>query len=236
MERAMRVDVWSDVVCPWCYIGKRHLEQALSSFDHASQVEVVFHSFELDPSAPVVMQESLASHLAEKYGMPVEQAESMMQNVTDRAASVGLEFHLDKAIGGNTFNAHRMLHLAAAHGRQTDLKEALMRAYFTDAQAIGEVSVLRDVAVTVGLDEALVDSVLRSDAYADDVRRDEAQARAFGITGVPYFVIDSKYGISGAQPAGSLLSALQQAWAEKAPVLTPIVGEGEACSVDDPTC
>ena len=207
---SVRVDVWSDVVCPWCYIGKRHLEQAIDEFG-ADNVEVVYHSYQLDPSSEQIATEPSAEHLAKKYQMPVEQAVAMMRGVEERAALVGLEYHLEDAVGGNTFDAHRVLHYALTQGKQAEYKEALMKSHFTDMKSPGDHDVLVDVAVSVGLDEAAVRQVLKSNDFAIDVEKDIAQARAYGITGVPFFVVADKYGISGAQPSSVMLAALQKA-------------------------
>lgn len=236
---SMRVDVWSDVACPWCYVGKRRLEAALARFPHASGVEIVYHSFELDPSAPKVHPESpsQAERLAQKYGMPVARALAMMHGLEETAKGDGLDLHLTTVRGGSTFDAHRLLHLALEQGPavQGALKERLLAAFFTENVALGDEGVLAALAVEVGLDRGEVDATLASDRFAREVRRDEAQAQALSISGVPFFVVDGRYGVSGAQPADVLLSALEQAWA------TSELGDDEpsrdapggACSVDD---
>ena len=204
----MKIEIWSDVVCPWCYIGKRRFESALAQFEHADEVEVVWRSFELDPEAPVRRGPTL-EHLARKYGISEEQAAGMHERMTVLAAAEGIEFHLDETQGGNTFDAHRLLHLAKEHGKQGELKERLMRAYFTESEPIGEREVLAQLAGEVGLADAA--EVLASDAYADAVRADEREARLLGISAVPFFVIDRYYGIEGAQPADVILDALTRA-------------------------
>ena len=209
----MKVEIWSDVVCPWCYIGKRRFESALARFEHADEVEVVWRSFELDPEAPVRRGPTL-EHLARKYGISEEQAAQMHERMTALAAAEGIEFHLDETQGGNTFDAHRLLHLAKEHGKQGELKERLMRAYFTESEPVGEREVLARLAGEVGLTDAA--EVLASDAYADAVRADEREARLLGISAVPFFVIDRYYGIEGAQPADAILQALDGAWVAKA--------------------
>lgn len=227
----MRVDVWSDVVCPWCYIGKRRLEAALARFPERERVEVVFHSFELDPSSPKQSTMPLGELLAKKYGMSRAQADQMQARVTGVAAEDGLEFHLDEAAPENTLDAHRVLHLAAARGKQAAVKEALMRAYFTEGRRVGDPATLHAVAVEAGLDAEEVRGTLADPtAYAEAVRADQARARQYGITGVPFFVIAEKYGVSGAQPAETLLAALSRAWTER----PPEAGAGEVC--DDDGC
>ncbi|MES1246525.1 MAG: DsbA family oxidoreductase [Actinomycetota bacterium] len=209
----MRVDVWSDIVCPWCYIGKRRLEQAIARF--SEPVEVVYHSFELDPSAPAVATESTQQHLASTYGMTVEQAVAAQKRVSDIAATEGLDYRLAETTWGNSFDAHRLLQLARTQGVQEQAKERLMRAYFTEAEAIGDPSVLRRLSAEAGLDAGEAASVLEGDAYADAVRDDERRAAELGIHGVPFFVIDGRYAVEGAQPADLLLSALQRAQADR---------------------
>ncbi len=227
----MRVDVWSDVVCPWCYIGKRRLEAALERFPHRDRVEVVYHSFELDPNAPKQATMPMNELLAKKYGMSPAQAAQMQAQVTATAAQDGLDFHLDKAAPTNTFDAHRLLHLANARGKQAALKEALMAAYFTEGRHVADADTLASVAVAAGLDEAEVRATLADPrAYADAVRADEGRARQYGIRGVPFFVLDEKYGVSGAQPAETLLAALSRAWSER----PPEVADGATC--DDDAC
>ncbi|MGZ4717515.1 MAG: DsbA family oxidoreductase [Acidimicrobiales bacterium] len=210
----MKVEIWSDVVCPWCAIGKRRFERALSRFDHADEVEVVLRSFELDPTAPRSRDTDLVGHLAAKYGMSREQAAASQDLLTELAEIEGLEFRFDRARPGNTFDAHRLLHLAAARDLQADVAQALFTAYFRDGQAIGEPEVLARIAVGAGLDPAEVDEVLASDAYAVDVRADEDEAHALGVSGVPFFVIDRRYGVSGAQAPDLLLELLDKAWDE----------------------
>ena len=202
----MKVEIWSDVVCPWCYIGKRRFESALARFDQ--EVEVEWKSFELDPNAPV-HRGSTAEHLARKYGMTLEQVAKSHERMTALAAAEGLEYHLDETQGGNTFDAHRLLHLAQERGVQGELKERLMRAYFSESEPVGEREVLARLAGEVGLADAA--EVLASDAYADAVRADEREARLLGISAVPFFVIDRYYGIEGAQPAEVILDALTRA-------------------------
>ena len=233
----MRVEVWSDVVCPWCYIGKRRFEAALARFDHRDEVELVWRSFELDVSAPPSSAEqgTYAERLAGKYGCSDAEAQAMIDNMTVTAAREGLDFRFDLARPGNTFDAHRLLHLALEHGRQDDLKERLDAATFTEGSPASDHSALRALATQVGLPEVEVDAVLTSDRYSDAVRADEAQARAYGISGVPFFVIDGRYGISGAQPADAVLQTLDKAWSERPP-LTLVTPEGSAPSCEGDSC
>jgi predicted DsbA family dithiol-disulfide isomerase len=194
-------------VCPWCYIGKRRFEAAVAQFD--GDVEVVWRSFELDPGAPATREHSAAEHLADKYGMSVEQAEASHAQMTELAAQEGLEYHFEKAQGGNSFDAHRLIHLAAAQGKQGEAQERVMRAYFTEGVAIGDREQLIALGDELGLDGAR--AALESDEHADAVRADEVLAQRIGIQGVPFFVLDRRYGVSGAQPAELLVQALEKA-------------------------
>ncbi|MGZ4615710.1 MAG: DsbA family oxidoreductase [Actinomycetes bacterium] len=229
----MKVEIWSDVVCPWCYIGKRRFEAALARFPHAEQIQVEWKSFELDPSAPRRLDGDLADHLAAKYGVSRAEADGMHARMAGVAAEEGLEFRFDIARSGNTFDAHRLLHLAADRGLQGALKERLVQAYLTDGEAIGDPATLSRLAVEVGLPAADVDAVLDGDQYAEQVRADEREARALGITGVPFFVVDRTYGVSGAQPADVLLEVLQKAWTEAHPLT--VIGGADA-EAGDASC
>jgi predicted DsbA family dithiol-disulfide isomerase len=211
----MTVEVWSDVACPWCCIGRAHLQSALAEFEHAAEVEVVWRSFELDPTAPAVRVESLTDLLAAKYGVGPAEVESMFDDVRERAARLGLDFRFDLARAGSTFDAHRLLHLARALGQQDTLKGRLFRAHFTEGEAVGDPDTLARIAVEAGLPADSVAEVLASEAFADAVRADEAEARALQVTGVPFFVIDRRYAVAGAQPPEQLLAALQRAWDER---------------------
>lgn len=211
----MEVQVWSDVVCPWCYIGKRRLDEAIERFAHAGELEVRHRSFELDPGAPAVRAGDHSEHLARKSGISVDEARESHRRLAALGAEHGLTLRFDIARGGNTFDAHRLLHLAYAHDRQAAVKERLFAAYFTEGAPIGERDTVQAIGVEAGLDAALVAKVLGSDSYAADVRADEQLARDFDITGVPFFVIDGRYAVAGAQRADVLLDALEQAWSEK---------------------
>lgn len=210
----MRIEIWSDVVCPWCYIGKRRLEAALAGFEGRGAVEVVYRSFELDPTAPRHGDEPTLSSLARKYGRPEDEMRQMMQQVADTAAGEGLQLRLLDTVHTSTVDAHRVLHLALETGgpaRQRDLKEALLAAYFLEAENVGDHAVLARIAVEGGLEEARVREVLASRDYADAVAADIAQARAYGATGVPFFVVDGRYGVSGAQPVEVFTQVLDRA-------------------------
>ncbi|MDP9398564.1 MAG: DsbA family oxidoreductase [Actinomycetota bacterium] len=227
----MRVDIWSDVVCPWCYIGKRRFEAALARFEHRDDVEVSWHSFELDPAAPPLHEEGTAEHLAGKYGVSLEQARTMQQRMAAAAAAEGLDFHFERARSGNTFDAHRLLHLAADRGVQDAVKERLLAGYFTEGEPVGDHEALLRLGAAAGLDPTEARRMLESDGYAAEARADERRAAALGITGVPFFVIDDTYGVSGAQPADLLLEALRTAWAERSPLVRlGAAAAGEECA------
>ena len=233
----MQVEIWSDIVCPWCYVGKRRFERALASFEHAGSVAVSYRSFELDPAAPASRSGSHAEHLARKYGMSVEHAEDLDQQMTERAAAEGLDFNFGVMQGGNTFDAHRLLHLAKERGVQAEMKERLMRATFTDGLPIADKSTLADLAAEVGVPPGDARDALEGDAYAIAVRRDEEQAARYGITGVPFYVADGKFAISGAQPTEVFQQMLHRAHEESDPLtLVSPAGsdagcEGDSCSI-----
>ncbi|MDT0202851.1 DsbA family oxidoreductase [Nocardioides sp. AE5] len=231
----MRIDVWSDVVCPWCYIGKRRLEKALAGFVHADQVEVTWHSYQLDPGAPVVPSEKTVESLAKKYGGGIERAQQMMDQVEAVAAEEGLLYRLSETLRVNTVDAHRLLHLALEAGgrdQQSALKEALLSAYFVEVRNVADHDVLTEIATGVGLDAERVREVLAGSTYAEQVQDDIARAQAFGASGVPFFVIDEKYGVSGAQPVEVFTRVLEQAWQESRPALQMVDADGEACGPD----
>ncbi|MEX1178247.1 MAG: DsbA family oxidoreductase [Nitriliruptor sp.] len=217
----MQVEIWSDVVCPWCAVGRARFQHALGAFDHADEVEVRWRSFELDPSAPREREVSQRDHLAAKYGRTPDEAQAMLDQMTTTAAEVGLEFRFDRARAGNTFDAHRLIHLAYERGGpalQDAVKGQLLTGYLRDGQPIGDPDALTRLAVSAGLDEDEVTEVLRGEKFAAEVRSDEDQAREFGISGVPFFVIDRRFAVSGAQPPEVLLGALQQAWSQRSPL------------------
>jgi predicted DsbA family dithiol-disulfide isomerase len=231
----VQVEIWSDVVCPWCAIGKRRFEAALAGFEHADDVEVVWRSFELDPTAPAEVAGSATDRLAEKYGVPVEQAEAMQARVVEQAAGEGLDFRFERSRPGNTVDAHRLLHLAKDRGVQGAVKERLLLAYFTDGERIGDRATLARLGAEAGLDEAEAAEVLASDRYLAEVRADQAEARELGIQGVPFFVLDRRYGVSGAQPVEVLGQALRQAYAESEP-LRLVGGAAHADDCADGAC
>jgi predicted DsbA family dithiol-disulfide isomerase len=210
----MRVDIWSDVICPWCYVGKVRFEKALDSFAHRDEVEVIYHSFELDPSSPRGQRESNLTMLSTKFGKSPAEALALDDQVGSLARAEGLGFDSGRPVG-NTFDVHRVLHLGLDRGVQQALLGAVNEAYFAQARDVFDRDVLTEVAVGAGLNADEVGKVLDGDAYADEVRQDESQARQIGISGVPFFVFDMALGASGAQPAELFASALNQAWDRK---------------------
>ena len=233
--KKLRVDVWSDIACPWCYVGKRRLEAALARLareggSDAPTVEVAWRAFELDPSAPRERPTDLgyAERLAKKYGTSAKEAEGMIARMTETARADGLDFRFDRIRPGNTFDAHRLLHLAGERGMQDAVKERFLLAYMTEGEPIGDPETLVRLAEEAGLDAEEARAALASDAFAAEVRADEDEARELGISGVPFFVLGGKYAISGAQPVELLLRALTVASQELAAPLEAFV-EGAAC-------
>jgi predicted DsbA family dithiol-disulfide isomerase len=216
---SMHVEIWSDIACPWCYVGKRRFEAALAAFEHRDEVRVAWRSFELDPGAPAEREHSGAEHLAEKYGMSVEEARARQAQMAEMAAGDGLDMRADLVRGANTFDGHRLLQLAGQHGLQTEMKERVMRAYHTEGELISDHDTLVRLAVEVGLDADEVRETLASDRFAAEVREDERLAHALGISAVPCFVIDRRFGAPGAQPPAVLASFLQQGWDARAPLV-----------------
>jgi predicted DsbA family dithiol-disulfide isomerase len=214
MKTEMTVEVWSDVVCPWCYIGKRRLEAALDLFEHRDRVNVAWRSFELDPNAPRAPDQTVREMLAAKYGVSLAQADAMQERVAHMAAQEGLHYRLDLTKRTNTFDAHRLIHFASTQGKQGAMKERLMRAYFMEGAAPGDPETLLSLAVEVGLDADAARGVIAGNTHAGDVRADEERAVRLGIRGVPFFLAEGKYGASGAQPAEVLRDLLQRAWDE----------------------
>ena len=216
MSEAIKVDIWSDVQCPWCYIGKRKFEAAQQLFD--GEVEVEYHSFELAPDTPVDFDGTPADYLSQRKGIPLEQVGPMLDRVIGIAADVGLDYNYDDIHQTNTVKAHELLHFAKSKGRQLDMKERLLKAYFVDGAHVGRIEDLADLAAEIGLDRAEVVSALEANTFLADVKADVALAGEYGIQGVPFFVIDGKYGISGAQDSQTFANALEQVRSEKAEV------------------
>jgi len=231
----VKVEIWSDVVCPWCYVGKRHLEQALERFAHRDEVEIVWKAYELDPHAPPQRVGSYPDRIAQKYGISEGQARASIQRIVNAGADAGIDFRFDDLRAGNTFDAHRLLHFAQSLGVQNDLKERLLFATFTEGRPIGDRETLVELAGEVGIAESDARRVLESDEFAREVRDEEARAMELGATGVPFFVFDGRFGVSGAQPPETLLHVLERAWSEAKPIevigATDAACEGDACEV-----
>ncbi len=206
----MQIEIWSDVICPWCYIGKRRFEQALAQFGHREQINVIWRSFELDPNAPKQYSGTPNELLSRKYNISLQQADEMIARVTARAREVGLEYHLNNARRGNTFDAHRLIHFAVEKQVGDKAIESIMHAYFSESMPVGDRAALAKLAPKFGISESEALAMLESDKYSDTVRADESRAAEFGISGVPFFVFDEKSGISGAQPVEVFTEALQQ--------------------------
>jgi predicted DsbA family dithiol-disulfide isomerase len=219
VSEPISIDIWSDIACPWCYIGKRNLEkglEAVSGDDDVPQVNITFHSFELSPDTPVDFDGDEIDFLAGHKGMPRAQVEQMLSHVTGVAAGAGLEYRFDLLQHTNTVKAHELLHFAKAQGLQHEMEERLMSAYFTEGKHVGRIDDLVELATEVGLDADDAREALESARYLPAVRQDQAQARAYGIQGVPFFVIDGQYGISGAQPPAAFENVLRDLWAKRA--------------------
>jgi len=213
VNTAIKVDIWSDVQCPWCYIGKRKFEAAVAAYD--GDVDVTYHSFELAPDTPVDFDGTPMDYLAQRKGLPMEQVEQMIGRVTEIAAAVGLDYDYEHMHQTNTVKAHELLHYAKAHGRQLEMKEALLKAYFVDGGHVGRIEDLADLAAGLGFDRDDVVRALTEERYLADVKRDVAQAAAYGIQGVPFFVFEEKYGVSGAQETATFVQVLEQVASEK---------------------
>jgi predicted DsbA family dithiol-disulfide isomerase len=210
----IQLDVWSDVVCPWCYIGKRRLESALARFEHADDVSIEWHSFQLDPTIPAGSREPVREMLAKKIGAPASQVRAMTAQVTELAAAEGLTYQLDRAISVNTRNAHRVTHLAAQHDLGGAMHERLLQAHLCDAEVVDDVDVLTRLATEVGVPAGEVADALTTSKYEAEVDADIRTARQIGVNGVPFFLINQKYALSGAQPADTFLAALDKIHAE----------------------
>lgn len=238
MENKMKVEIWSDVMCPFCYIGKRNFETALEQFKDKEHIEVVWKSFQLDPSIPEVAKDSYEDYLIENKGMPRAQVKGMLDNVTQSAKQVGLEYNFDKAVMVNSLSAHKLLQLAKIKGLGNEAEEVLFRAFFTEGKNIADLATLTALGKEVGLEENEIQSAMKDEKYAELVKADIQEARQVGVQGVPFFVLDRKYAVSGAQPAQAFLESLTQAyteWREKNPEIKLKVTEGQSCAPDG-TC
>lgn len=213
--KTMTIEIWSDVVCPFCYIGKREFESALEQFAHKAEVTVIWKSFELDPTAPTRSEFDMYGMLQSKYGGTREEAIARVQGVVDRAKTVGLDYQMDQAIIGSSFDAHRLIQFAKVQGKGAEAEERLFKAYFTEGVHLADHPSLVRLAREIGLNGEEVAALLASAQFTDEVRADEREAQQLGIRGVPFFVIDRKYGVSGAQQPAHFLGAMEQAWKER---------------------
>ena len=230
----MNVEIWSDIACPFCYIGKRKFEQALEQFPHKDKVAVSFKSFQLDPNAEVEQSQTTTEMLAQKYGMPIEQAKEMNEQVTDQAKDVGLDYHLESSVLTNTKDAHRLSHFAKEHGKMGEMMERLLKAYFTEGKHVGDHDTLVSLAVEVGLDKEAAKALLKSDQYNDIVKEEMQDGVNIGVQGVPFFVFNRKYAVSGAQPPQAFLDVLEKIQAEAGEQKINVVSQGESCT--DESC
>jgi len=233
----MKVEIWSDVMCPFCYIGKRKFENALAQFPHKDDIEVEWKSFQLDPTIITDPSKTVYEFLAERKGVSLERAREMNDYVTNIARQVGLEYKFDQAVVANSFDAHRFSHLAKKHGLQNEAEERLFSAYFTEGKNTADTETLVKLGTEIGLDEAEIRHTLSGDEFAEDVEHDIYEARQIGVQGVPFFVFDDKYAVSGAQEPATFLGALNQAWTEHKPgkvLLANDPEEGAFCTPE--TC
>ncbi|MCE7054622.1 DsbA family oxidoreductase [Algoriphagus sp. AGSA1] len=231
----MKIEIWSDIACPFCYIGKRKIEKALGKFSYKDQVEIEWKSFLLNPDQLTQPNKSSLEYLSEAKGWSLEQTKEIMGNVTNMAAQEGLEYHLDKTVVANTKKAHRILHLAKKAGKGDEMKERLLKAYFTEAVNIDDDGVLLGIALEIGLEESTIQEVLNTDKFSNEVDQDIYESRQIGVRGVPFFVLDRKFGISGAQPDGVFEDTLAKAWKEFTktnPLFEVSDGKGGTCAID----
>ena len=232
----MKVNIWSDVRCPFCYIGKRKFESALENFPHKDQVEVIWHSYQLDPNLETDPETSTLEYFTNVKGVNKDQARQMLGHATNMAKEVGLDFHLEDAVLANSFNAHRLIQMAKSKGLGNEIEEALFKAHFTEKKNIDDKKVLTEIGTSIGLDKEEVTEMLAWDAFEYEVKQDEMEARNIGVQGVPFFVLNNKYGISGAQPSEAFLQTLEKAWEEySAANPSLIISKGDSCSPDG-TC
>jgi predicted DsbA family dithiol-disulfide isomerase len=235
MDNKLKVQIWSDIMCPFCYIGKRRIEEALQNFEHKEAVEIEWKSYQLDASFIASPEDNMVEHLAEKYRKDNDWAQNMLDNMTQNAKAAGLDFHFEKAVLANSFNAHRLLHLAKKYNLANDLEELLFKAYLTEGKDINDLDTLSKLGIEVGLDAEAIAQVLNSDTYGTEVQKDQEEANAIGVQGVPFFVLDNKYAISGAQPASAFLETLEKVWQEGKFEIKPTLlntTDGESCGID----
>lgn len=230
----MQIDIWSDIMCPWCYIGKKRFEKALAAFPHRDQVQVKYHSYQLDPSSPEHFDGSALEYLSQLKGMPQDQVKQMWAQVGSNAEQEGLAFDFENQIIANSFKAHQLVHMAEQIGKAAEVKEALLKAHFVDGGDIGSDEELIRIGISHGLERSVIEEGFASDAHAEDVRADIAQALQLGIQGVPFYVFDMKLGLSGAQPVEVFTQALTQAWGDRPAfqMMNNQSSDGTACGPD----
>jgi predicted DsbA family dithiol-disulfide isomerase len=234
MENILKVQIWSDVMCPYCYIGKRRIEAALHQFEYANNVAIEWKSFELDANFQSKPNDNIIEHLSLKYGKDKSWAQEMIDNMTQNAKNSGLDFHFEKLVLANSHNAHRLLHLAKEHQVANELKELLFKAYLTDGENVNSAETLIKIGQNVGLQKENIEKVLHSNEFSDAVKEDIEMAQQIGVRGVPFFVFDNKYAVSGVQPTEFFLQTLQTSWNEgnfKNEVVNLNSGEGESCNI-----
>ena len=214
MKSKLKIQIWSDIMCPYCYIGKRKIEEALSQFKNHKAIVIEWKSFQLDPNFIPSTTKKLTDHLAKKYKKDTDWANSMLDNMTQNAKKSGLEFNFDKSILANSLNAHRLMQKAKKHKLANELKELLFKAYLTDGKDLNDFETLKTLALEVGLQNDEIEAVLNSDLYKEEVLNDQKEAEAIGINGVPFYIFDYKYAISGAQPVETFLRTIQKTWDE----------------------
>ncbi len=235
MENQLKIQIWSDVMCPFCYIGKRKIEEALNQFENKESVAIEWKSFQLDPSFVATPNENLAEHLAEKYRKDTDWAQTMLENMTENAKNSGLDFHFEKAILANSLNAHRLLHLAKEHKLSNEVKELLFKAYLTDGKNVNDWDTLKEIGLEAGLETAEIEQLINSKDYTKEVLQDQQQAQAIGVTGVPFFVFDNKYAVSGAQSTDVFLKTLEKTWEDgkfTIPIKIQNTAEANSCGID----
>lgn len=228
----MRVDIWSDIRCPFCYIGKHKFENALKQFNHKNKITVSWHSFELDPNIKTDAEINTIDYLAKSKGMDKSQVEGMFENAVKMGKEMGLTFNFDKAVVANSFNAHRLIQLAKRNELDNEVEEALFEAHFKDGKNIDDKTILREIGVQIGLKEANLDRMLFTDEFADKVEEDKKNAAQIGVRGVPFFVFNKKYAVSGAQPEEAFLEILEKAWSEFDDNSPLIINEGKSCDIN----
>lgn len=235
MQNKMKIEIWSDVMCPFCYIGKRNFETALDQFDNNQHIEVVWKSFLLDPSIPEVAEDSYHDYLVKRKNMSSSQVKGMLDNVSQAAKDVGLEYNFDKAVMVNSQNAHKLIQFAKTKGLGDQMEERLFKAFFTEGKSIADKNTLAQLGSEIGLNEADITSVFSDNTYVNLVNKDIQEGQQLGVQGVPFFVLDRKYGVSGAQPPQAFLENLEVAfseWRKKNPETKLDITEGQSCTPD----